>query len=318
MEDDVNRQDAPPAISPGAKIRRTGWRRWIDVIRLSALDLFRNDGMAWAAALSFYTLLSVFPLVIGAIIAASYVTDPAWVAERVVEGVEEFVPSSQLDVATIVEGANAERRQLGLIALVVVLITGRRVLGTLVAAMNRMSDVDQQDDPLRRKILVEVGLVIGLVVLAGLAVASRPALSAVERLAGMAELEHDVLRVAVLEVTQTALILAAFLLTFYVLPHGHRSWRAAMIAAVLSTVLFLVIRALFTAAIGWLWDSFSTLYGPLTTAAFLLTWVYWAAVVVLFGASLSSHIKVMLVDGRTGNEAERAHVARSDDLSDAS
>ncbi len=288
-------------------------REWLTVIRLSVVDLVRNDGLAWAGALSFYTLLSLFPLVIAAIIVASYITDPTWVAERVVAGIEEFVPSSQLDVAAIVSGAEAERSRLGLIALVVVLVTGRRVLGTLVVAMNRMSDVERRGDPVRRRALVEAGLVLGLAVLAGLAIATRPILGLVERLAGVVAVDHPLLTVMVREITQAALLLAAFVLIYQVLPRGQRSWRAALAAAVVTTALFLIVRAVFTALVDWLWDSLSTLYGPLATAAFLLTWGYWVAIIVLFGASLSSHIKVMLVDGRSRSEAERVHGADEPD-----
>lgn len=55
------------------------------------------------------------------------------------------------------------------------------------------------------------------------------------------------------------------------------------------------------------------LYGPLAAAAFLLTWVDWVALIVLFGASLWSPVKVMHLEGASVQETERRHVARTED-----
>lgn len=145
------------------------------VINRSVRDLFASDGLAWAAALAFYTLLSFFPLVIVVIIVASYVTDPQWVGDRIVNGVNQFVPGEQIDPTALVAGARRERERLGIIALVVVLFTGRRALGTLILSLDRMSDVDQGDDSFRRKAGTEATLIVG--VAAAAITAIRPVLS---------------------------------------------------------------------------------------------------------------------------------------------
>jgi uncharacterized BrkB/YihY/UPF0761 family membrane protein len=57
------------------------------------------------------------------------------------------------------------------------------------------------------------------------------------------------------------------------------------------------------------WASFTLIYGPLTLAALLLTWGWFLGLIILFGGSLASHIKVMVIEGRSPAEAERRHVA---------
>ena len=282
------------------------------VVNRSVRDLFANDGLVWAAALSFYTLLSFFPLVIVAIIVSSYVTDPQWVTERIVNGVNEFVPAQQIDPAALLDGARKERERLGIIAALVVLVTGRRVLGTLILAMDRMSDVDQRDDSFRRRSRTEGALLLGVGFVVTLALLTRPVLTFVERLFGSAPSGDDLLTRALLEVTQTLLIFGAFALVYAVVPLGQRRWQPVLIGAAVVTALFLGTRAVFTAIVDLLWDSLATLYGPLATAAFLLTWVYWVALIVLFGASLSSHIKVMSLEGVSAQDTERRHVARTE------
>lgn len=286
---------------------------WSLIVNRSVRDLFANDGLVWAAALSFYLLLSFFPLVIVVIIVSSYLTDPTWVTERLVSGVNEFVPAEQIDPAALLDGAQRERQRLGIIAVIAVLVAGRRILGTLILAMDRMSDVDRLDDSFRRKALVEVFLVLGVAAVAALALLTRPAIALVERAFGVRSADGDPVTLLLVEVSQVLLIFGAFTLIYAVVPHGRRMWRAVLLAATSVTLLFLITRAVFTAVIDLLWESLATLYGPLATAAFLLTWVYWVALTVLFGASLSSHIKVMHLEGASIEETEQRHVARTND-----
>ena len=286
---------------------------WASVLNRSVRDLLASDGLVWAAALAFYSLLSFFPLVILIIIVSSYVTDPAWVTERLVNGVNEFIPAEQIDPAALLAGAQQERQRLGIIAVIVVLLAGRRVLGTLVLAMDRMSDVDRRDDSFRRRTLIEILLVLGVAAVAALALLTRPAIALVEQAVGFSPADDDRVTLLVVEASQVLLIFATITLVYAVVPHGKRMWPAVLTASGSATALFLATRAVFTAIVDLLWESLATLYGPLATAAFLLTWVYWVALIVLFGASLSSHIKVMSLEGASVQETEQRHVARTND-----
>ena len=286
--------------------------RWATIVSRSIRDLFANDGLVWAAGLSFFTLLSFFPLVIMIIIAASSLTDPQWIAERLVNGVNEFVPAEQIDPAALIDGARQQRERLGIIAAIVIVVTGRRILGTLTLAMDRMSDVDSRDDSLRRHAVTELVLFLGIVAAAALAIATRPLLALAERAIGEVTPAANQVTLVLTEILQALLVFGTLTLVYAVVPLGKRMWRAVLIASAAVTVLFLITRAAFTAVVDRLWESLATLYGPLATAAFLLTWVYWVALIVLFGASLSSHIKVMHLEGASSQEAERRHVARTD------
>jgi uncharacterized BrkB/YihY/UPF0761 family membrane protein len=77
-----------------------------------------------------------------------------------------------------------------------------------------------------------------------------------------------------------------------------------------ATVLFLAARTLFLAVVDSIWSSFDLIYGPLALGALLLLWAWYIGMVVLFGGSLASHVKVMLVEGKSAGEAERRHVAQ--------
>jgi uncharacterized BrkB/YihY/UPF0761 family membrane protein len=109
---------------------------------------------------------------------------------------------------------------------------------------------------------------------------------------------------------QVALLTLAFWAVYMFVPHGKRDWRAALLGAAAATILFVAARVVFLAAVGWLWASFDLIYGPLALGALLLLWAWYVGMVVLFGGSLASHAKTMLVEGHSAQEAERRHVAR--------
>jgi hypothetical protein len=48
----------------------------------------------------------------------------------------------------------------------------------------------------------------------------------------------------------------------------------------------------------------------LALAALMLTWSWVLGLIELFGGFLASHVKVMVIEGRSAQEAERRHVAQ--------
>jgi uncharacterized BrkB/YihY/UPF0761 family membrane protein len=79
------------------------------------------------------------------------------------------------------------------------------------------------------------------------------------------------------------------------------------VGAVTATALFLLAHAGFVLAMRWLWGNLSLVYGPIAVATVLLTWAWYVGMIVLFGASLASHAKVMRLEGQSAREAGRRH-----------
>jgi len=264
--------------------------------------------MEWAAALAFYGVLSVFPLLAAGAAVTSYLIPPSVVTMRLSLFVEGLLPAGVVDVDPIVSAAIAARGQVGLSVIVLWLLGGRRILGALVTALDRVSDVDARNETVRRRALVELITLAGIGLLFLMALVARSLLGVVwEAVWGTGA--SSPVGWAVGSAVHVLLLVAAFFALYTVVPHGERNPRAALIAALVATGLVLVVRAIFVAVLDRLWASFSLIYGPLTLAALLLTWGWLLALIILFGGSLASHIKVMVVEGRSAFEAERLHVA---------
>jgi YihY family inner membrane protein len=264
--------------------------------------------MEWAAALACYGVLSVFPLLLAGAVVASYVVPPSVVTARLSAFVESTLPAGVVDVDPIVSAAIAARGQVGLSVIVLWVLAGRRILGALVTALDRVSDVDARRETVRRRALVELIALAGIGLLFVVALVARSLLGFVwDDVWGTGA--STPWRWIVGATVHVLLLVAAFFALYTVVPHGDRNWRAALIGAIAATVLVLVVRAIFLAILDRLWASFTLIYGPLTLAALLLTWGWFLGLIVLFGGSLASHVKVMVIEGRDASEAERRHVA---------
>ena len=283
-------------------------RPWRAVLVQSLRDLRSTDAPEVAAALAFYALISLFPLLLAGAAVASWFVVPAWAVARITHLLGEFLPSGEVEVEAIVGGAMAQRGEVGLISVLVLLVSGRRVLGALTRALNRVSDVDERRDDLLRRAAVELAMLAGVGALFGLALSSGPMLALLWQAADDAPWPERAASSGALAAVRGLLLAATFFLVYYFVPRGERDARAALAGAAAAAVLFLVARGAFLLSVDRLWGNFSLVYGPLAVGAVLLLWAWYAALITLFGGSLASHAKVMRVEGRSAAEAGRRHV----------
>jgi membrane protein len=279
------------------------------VLRQTSRDVWAGQAMEWAAALAFYGVLSVFPLLLAGAAVASYLISPSVVSARLSVFVESLFPASVVDVDPIVSTAIATRGQVGLSVIVLWLLGGRRILGALVIALDRVSDVDARHETVQRRALVELIVLAGIGLLFLVALVARSLLGFVwEAVWGTGA--STPWRWAAGAAVHVLLLVAAFFALYTIVPRGERNSRAALIGALAATGLIVVVRAIFKADLDRLWASFALIYGPLTLAALLLTWGWLLGLIILFGGSLASHVKVMVIEARSASEAERRHVAQ--------
>jgi membrane protein len=76
---------------------------------------------------------------------------------------------------------------------------------------------------------------------------------------------------------------------FYVLPNVRQDWRKVLIAAVVTTVLWIVATLLFRLYVQN-FASFNKTYGTIGGIIALLSWMYYSMFVVLAGGELASEL----------------------------
>jgi membrane protein len=102
----------------------------------SVKDLYQDDGPLWAAAIAYYSLLSIFPLLLAAASIASFFVDPKWAVDQATRLLGSYLPQGGGQIAGIIKNAIDARGNASIISLVLLLWSGSRVFGVLTRAIN--------------------------------------------------------------------------------------------------------------------------------------------------------------------------------------
>jgi membrane protein len=249
------------------------WRRFLDD------SLFQAAG-----ALSYTTVFALVPLsmVVFGVLSAFPVFNQ-WSDGLTNYIFTNFVPSAARKVEDYLKGFTANTGQLttaGVIALVTsVLIT----LASVESTFNRIWRVKTTRPKFSRFLVYWTVLTLGALVAAtSLALSSQFFSLAVFSTAPGRLLESAMLRLAPM-----AIELLAFTAIFRVVPHRTVKWRHAAAGAVLSVLMFELVKwgiALYIGSFG----SYQKIYGPLAFVPVFLLWIYLGWVSILLGASFAA------------------------------
>jgi membrane protein len=240
-----------------------------------------------AAALSYYVLLSIFPLMLFILALASPFFQSE-IALRAVTGfVSAYLPAGAGVVHNSLQEVTRLRGPLSIAAAAGFLWSASGVFNLMQEGLDRAFRVPRPR-PMWRQYLVSLAMVLGI----GL-------------LFGLSWLTTTILRLAIfyrvlarndwlMEVLSLlgALILSTivFGLLYRFVPHGwHIRWRAVWIGALIAAVLWEVGKLGFV----WYLTNFALLnlvYGPLGTVIGIMLWGYVSAAILLFGAEVAAAV----------------------------
>ena len=249
------------------------WRRFLDDRLFEA-----------AGALSYTTVFALVPLsmVVFGVLSAFPVFDQ-WSGQLSDYVFSNFVPSSARSVEKYLQEFSANTGKLttaGVIALVISLLI---TLTSVEATFNRIWRVKTARPKFGRFLVYWTVLTLGALVAAtSLALSTRFfALAIFETGPGRA-LEAVMLRLAPMTIE-----LLAFAAIYRVVPHRTIKWRHAAIGALLSVLLFELVKwsiGLYLGSFG----AYQKIYGPLAFVPIFLLWIYLGWVSILLGASFAA------------------------------
>jgi membrane protein len=284
---------------------RSGWIMLVQSVK----DLFTDSGPQWAAAIAYYSLLSVFPLLLAAVAIAAYFVDPQWVIDRGTEAVGTLVPQGAGNIGSIVRDVIAVRGSIGALSIATLLWSGSRVFGVVVLALNIAYDIDETYGFWKRTLL-EVLMMATIGVLFIVALAVRPAITLLSSVLGVLPGGQGMLLQAIQILIPALLLLITFFLIYRFVPRSPQSWQPALSGAVAATLLFLVARPLFLYYVRQ-FGHYNLIYGSVAIVVILVLWAWIVALILLFGGELASHVKAMFFEGKSKQEVDRSHKARS-------
>jgi membrane protein len=311
---DENSSQAKQRSSRGAQVpgeaNSTGdWRRIGEAIYQTARDFFTDSGPLWAAAIAFYSLLSAFPLMLGAVIIGSYFMETAAAVDWATRLLATFLPIGEEEMIEVIEEALAARGTVGVVSLALLFWSGSRVFSAVTIALNIAYDADEHYGFFKRTV-VEFTLLVTLGTLFVLALGSRLLLNVVWDQLTWLPPRDSVAFNLVTGVASALLLFLTFFLVYHFVPRRKVDWRANLIGAVLATGLFLLAQPLFTSYLRWFAD-YNILYGSLAIIIIVVLWAWIVAMILLFGGEAAAHIQDLIFEGKSRQEVEERHLARS-------
>lgn len=254
-------------------------------------NFFRHDGMTYAAALSFFFLLSMFPLLIFLASALAYVPVPN-LFHRIVEAMSLVAPGNAMGRVRAVL-ADILKTNVGLLSFGIVGAVWVASLGfdAIINSMNLVYEVRHRRPYWKRRLLA-----VGLTMLTGAMVILALLLGVLGPLVGSLlpkVLGVDSLFVLLWPYARWGMILVSLVLAlqiiYFLAPAQRMSFRSQTPGSLFAVALWIAVSFV----LDWYFDRFANFrqtYGVLGAVIALLTWFYVTATVLLLGAELNAEI----------------------------
>ena len=268
------------------------------LLRPSALktvlrEYWAHRPMELAAALSYYTLLSLAPLVLMAVGVAGLVFERTAVEEKLVAEMHDLIGAAGAEVtrAVLRRAHDAEQETLSLlIGLAVLLVGATTVFVQLQGTLNRIWHVVASETQsmvwgfLKERLLsIAMVLAIGFLLLVSLLVSA--GLSAVAESTRDVVGEGLILLVGINTLSSLLVTALLFALIFKVLPDTDVAWNDVWFGAIITSVLFTLGKQVIGLYLGR--AGIGSAYGAAGSLVVMTVWVYYASLILFFGAELT-------------------------------
>jgi membrane protein len=251
-----------------------------------------DDAQRMGAALAFYTILSMSPLVIFVVAIVAVVLSQASAQALLMEQVQSLIGTSGKDAVAMML-ANGQQHSHGIVSSILgfatLLFGASGVFGELRSALNKIWKVKPRTGVsvgiLVRERLFSFGMVVsvGFILLVSL-VASTALAVMTKYFSGLLPLPPIFWEVLNF-LTSFAGITALFALIFKYVPETKIAWRDVRMGAVFTALLFVLGKMLLALYLGR--TSPGSPYGAAGSLVVVVIWVYYSAQIFYFGAELT-------------------------------
>lgn len=270
----------------------TRFRGNLGLLKHTALDFWNDDCPRMAAALSYYTIFSLPPLLILLVWIAGLVWDPAEIRSAIEGQMGSVIgPDAALQIKEMIGHADSDdpgsiaTKVLGVAALIF------GATGAFIQMQSALNDAwkvepDPAQGGIRNFIVKRVfsfGLILFIAFLLLVSLALTAGLSAVgERVgSGLPETLMHIVEFIV----SFAVITGLFAAMFKVMPDATIAWRDVWVGAVVTSLLF--VGGKFALAFYLGRSDPGSAFGAAGSLALILVWIYYATMILLFGAEFT-------------------------------
>ena len=272
-------------------------RAWWKALRRTVSEAQDDNLTDWAAALTYYAVLSIFPALIALVSILGVFGDPVATTRAVTDIATALGPASVAETLRgPVESLTANRGAAGVLLIIglgAALWTASGYVGAFIRASNRIYEVEEGRPFWKRRplqLLMTAALIVMLALVAGALVLTGPLARAVGGVVGLSEAAVTAWEIAKWPVL-LAILLTVLAMMYYAAPNaklpGFRWITPGSVAAVLLWIAASVAFAFYVANFG----SYDKTYGTLGGVITFLIWLWIGNLAVLFGLELNAELE---------------------------
>lgn len=255
-------------------------------------DWNKHEAPRLGAALAFYTILSLSPLVILVVALVGLFFDRSTAQTHILNQVQGMIgPEGGKAVESML--ANAHKPSSGILGTIVGLLTllfgASGVFGELRSAMNKIWEVPPKETSgiwgMLRERFFSFGMVLSIGFLLMVSLVLSTALAAIGKFfGGILPVPASVLAIANFLFSFLA-IAVLFALIFKFVPETKIPWRDVRVGAIATALLFTIGKTLIGLYLGK--ASVGSAYGAAGSLIVVIVWVYYSAQIFFFGAEFT-------------------------------
>jgi membrane protein len=271
---------------------RAASRQWFKVIVQAFRATAHPDTVLIASSIGYFTLISLFPLILLSVAIASFwLADPGVVEGEVITQLEFVAPALGNLLGENVERIVQSRGPISGFAVLLLLWSSSNIFLVFTRAMDRIWESDQMRSIWQRRGLA---ILIAMFISALLLVASTAEGIVVTIVNSMLPDELRTLRPLTTELWTIFVGIILFAILYRLLPHRKLSWRDVLPGAILAGLVWEMVKRAFLFFIDLYLSRSNLVYGSVTTIIVFITWSYISSVIFLYGA----HLNVAFAQGQ--------------------
>ena len=256
-------------------------------------DFMSQNGPYIAAAISFYTLFAIFPLILAVISVLSFMigNNDAEYATKLIEEITDILPISSDLISREVSVVIKSRTITGLAGVLGLLWASTAVFAAIRKGINYLWGATKTRSFLKER-LIDIGLALGAGIIMLFVMFSLPVFILVVDIIGIVltdiNFNQDLIWQALTVILYFVITSTIFIMCYRYLPNTKVKFSDVWIGGFLASLAFNGSNWGFVWYMRTFPSTYNLVYGSLGAVLALLSWVYVSAIIVLVGALITS------------------------------
>lgn len=258
-------------------------RQWFHIIWQALGQTFGSDTGLIASSIGYYTLLSLFPLILLVVAVASLWVDPNVAESEMMQQLEFIAPGLNELLGKNIESIINARSSVTSFALIMLLWTASNIFTALTRSMDKVWGVvlPWSYSAFRHRGLAMLLVLFTCILILLASLYGGTIVTVVNSFypAGLRPYQPYTS-----QLWTTAVSITLFLTLYRFLPHNRLSWRDVLPGALVAGCTWEIVKRTFLMFIDVYLSRTNLVYGSVTTIIVFLTWTYVSCFIFLFGA----------------------------------